>query len=379
MLKKILTDKLLLSLLGVIAVFLASVAWIISGVVGQPLFRGTPSIKADLTETGGLYVGSPVSYHGVNVGKVTAINLVNKGKDPKDGYVEATFSITTGVTIPGPPDEAPKLNPDGTPATPYARVRSLSPVGEQYLDLEPGTNAGPALKDGDTIKADTTNIPVTLGHTVESLDSLLHQIDEKKLQRLLSTAAAGFANTGNSLGQSFDNMHLLLNDLVKVQPQTIDLLHNVGPTLDLVNNHAGELQSLADSANAWTTYLDANKADLVTLLQQTPGNLKTLQGLIDSWGQILPTFFPTALKFGAFTTQHNPSIRALLQTYQPGISALAGTISGNTWHLLLVASTDMRCTGYGTTHHSPKTTGTTMQPNAHCSAVVRGESAKLAN
>lgn len=382
MLKKILTDKLYLSLVGVIAVFLAAVAWVYSGVLGVPLFRSTPSVTVNLASTGGLYVGSPVTYRGVKVGKVVSIDLSGNG-------VAAHFDITTGVNVPGPTAANQVVGKDGNPVQPYARVRSLSPVGEQYLDLEPlctqpvspcpQSDYAPGLKNGDKINAAETDIPVTLGHTVEGLDGLLKQIDEKKLKALLTTAATGFGGTGDSLGSSFDNMHLLLNDLAAVEPQTIDLIHNVGPTLDIINSNSNDLQALANSANDWATYLDANKADLVTLLQQTPANLNTLQGLVNSWAQILPTFFPTALQFGTLTTQHNNAIRQLLQAYQPGLAAVENTVWKNRLNLLLIASNDMRCKNYGTTRHGPTTTGTTLQGSAHCFAVPRGEAAKVTN
>ncbi|BBH15997.1 hypothetical protein Back2_02840 [Nocardioides baekrokdamisoli] len=385
MLKKILTDKLYLSLVGVIAVFLAAVAWVYSGVLGVPLFRSTPSVTVNLAATGGLYVGSPVTFRGVKVGKITSINLSGKG-------VAAHFDITTGTSVPGPTAANNVVGKDGTPVQPYARVRSLSPVGEQYLDLEPlctqpvqpgqtcpQSDYAQPLRNGDTINAAATDIPVTLGHTVEGLDQLLKQIDEKKLKALLTTAATGFGGTGDALGSSFDNMHLLLDDLAKVQPQTIDLIHNVSPTLDIINNNSGDLQALANSANDWATYLDANKSDLVTLLQQTPANLATLQGLVNSWAQILPTFFPTALQFGTLTTQHNNAIRQLLASYAPGLAAVESTVWQGRLNLLLIGSHDMRCGNYGTTRHTPKTTGTTLQPNAHCTAVPRGERAKVTN
>lgn len=383
MLKKILTDKLYLSLVGVLAVFIAAVAWVYSGVLGVPLLRSTPSVTVDLTATGGLYVGSPVTYRGVKVGKVTSIDVAGNG-------VAAHFAITTGADVPGPTDANKVIGKDGNPVQPYARVRSLSPVGEQYLDLEPSctqpnvtpcpaSSYAPSLKNGDTISAAVTDIPVTLGHTVEGLDDLLKQIDEKKLKALLTTAATGFGGTGDSLGSSFDNMHLLLNDLAAVEPQTIDLIRNVGPTLDLVNKNSGDLQALANSANDWATYLDANKADLVTLLRQTPANLATLQGLVNSWAQILPTFFPTALQFGTLTTQHNNAIRQLLQSYQPGLAAVEGTVWQGRLNLLLIGSKDMRCKNYGTTRHSPQTTGTSLQTGGHCTAAPRGERTRITN
>ena len=77
---------------------------------------GHITVTLQLPAAGGLYRFSNVTYRGVQVGKVTEVQTVD-GK-----RVEATLSLNT----------SPKI-----PANLKAKVRSVSAVGEQYVDLQP--------------------------------------------------------------------------------------------------------------------------------------------------------------------------------------------------------------------------------------------------
>ena len=74
---------------------------------------GQYQLKADLPASGGLYATSNVTYRGVTIGKVTAVEPTEKG-------AEATMSIDSNFKI---------------PLDSVANVHSVSAVGEQYLDL----------------------------------------------------------------------------------------------------------------------------------------------------------------------------------------------------------------------------------------------------
>ena len=78
-----------------------------------------------------------MTYRGVEVGKVTAVDLTDTG-------ALATMSLNT----------SPKI-----PADLQAEVRSISAVGEQYVDLVPRTKSGPFLQDGSVIPVKNTSIP----------------------------------------------------------------------------------------------------------------------------------------------------------------------------------------------------------------------------
>src|ERR1700728_4588995 len=117
----------------------------IVGVIAMALFYvqaptllgiGRMTVTLELPAAGGLYRFGNVTYRGVQVGKVTAVNLTSNG--PK-----ATLSLGTSPRI---------------PADLQAEVRSISAVGEQYVDLRPRTDSGPYLKDGSVIAARDTTI-----------------------------------------------------------------------------------------------------------------------------------------------------------------------------------------------------------------------------
>ena len=78
-----------------------------------------------------------VTYRGVQVGKVTDVKLT-------ENAAEATLTL----------DTSPKI-----PADLQADVRSVSAVGEQYVDLRPRTDSGPYLQDGSVIPVDDTTHP----------------------------------------------------------------------------------------------------------------------------------------------------------------------------------------------------------------------------
>lgn len=85
----------------------------------------------------GIYPKANVTYRGVTVGKVTAVDLVPDG-------VRVSFRVSESSDV-----------PDALAAT----VRSVSPIGEQYVDLTPRGDSRGRLKDGDVIAKKYTAIP----------------------------------------------------------------------------------------------------------------------------------------------------------------------------------------------------------------------------
>jgi phospholipid/cholesterol/gamma-HCH transport system substrate-binding protein len=83
---------------------------------------GHLTVKLELPASGGLYKLSNVTYRGVQIGTVTDVDVV----DSK--HAEATLSLNTSPRI---------------PSTLTAHVRSVSAIGEQYVDLEPQNESGP--------------------------------------------------------------------------------------------------------------------------------------------------------------------------------------------------------------------------------------------
>ena len=92
------------------------VAVMVFGYIQVPTLLGIGriTVTVELPAAGGLYRFSNVTYRGVQVGKVTAVELTRRG-------AKATLSL----------DTSPKI-----PANLQAEVRSISAVGEQYRRSE---------------------------------------------------------------------------------------------------------------------------------------------------------------------------------------------------------------------------------------------------
>src|ERR1700753_2284117 len=90
---------------------------------------GRMTVTLELPSSGGLYRFSNVTYRGVQVGKVTGVALTANG-------AKATLSLGTSPKIPEDLE---------------ADVRSVSAIGEQYVDLRPRTNSGPYLHNDSKI------------------------------------------------------------------------------------------------------------------------------------------------------------------------------------------------------------------------------------
>ena len=205
-------DRLYLSALGVLMVFVVGIAYLFASVLDEPLTSRPDQVTVELSATGGLFEGSAVTYRGVKVGKVTSIVATASG-------AEATVSLSGDARV---------------PRGAKARVRSLSPVGEQYLDFQPTTASGPYLADGDRISADATDIPASLSSTVLAVGKVLDQIDARKLRRLLVALSTGLGGTGEDLGNLLDQGQAVSStDLDRAWPQTERLLRNSGPVLDI--------------------------------------------------------------------------------------------------------------------------------------------------
>src|ERR1700761_7055175 len=164
----------------------------IIGVIAMALFYvqaptllgiGRMTVTLQLPATGGLYRFSNVTYRGVQVGKVTAVSLTPNG-------AKATLSLGT----------SPKI-----PADLQAEVRSVSAVGEQYVDLRPRTDSAPYLRNGSVIALGDTTIPQAVGPMLDQVSALVNSIPKQKLSQLLDESFQAFNGSGYDVGSLSDS------------------------------------------------------------------------------------------------------------------------------------------------------------------------------
>jgi phospholipid/cholesterol/gamma-HCH transport system substrate-binding protein len=226
---------------------------------------GMYTVTTELEDTGGLYVNALVTYRGVKVGTVTDVGLRSPG-------ARAELQISSDYKIPADLD---------------ARVRSISAVGEQFVDLIPRTGDGPRLKDGDVIAADRTHIPVATTTVIEDVRALLQAVPKDDLDTTLREASTTLTGMGRQL-----------NTGLSAATRVVDRAsRNLDPTLRLIDSAQRPLTQIAQSDKAIDTF-SRNLASFTQQLTMSDGAVRlaldTGDGFFDSASSLMQDLTPTA-------------------------------------------------------------------------------------
>ena len=262
---------------------------------------GRITVTLQLPAAGGLYRFSNVTYRGVEVGKVTDVRAVD-GK-----RVEATLSLGT----------SPKI-----PANLVAKVRSVSAVGEQYVDLQPPNDAPPYLHDGSVIAADRTSIPQPVGPMLDKLNALVETIPKDKLGPLLDESFKAFNGAGYDIGSLIDSGTRISSDLNGVADQSRALVDDSAPLLDSQAETADQTRTWARSLAGIADQFANHDRQVRTLLETGPAFAREVSRLLDQVKPTLPILLANLTSIGQVLVTYNKSLEQLLVLFPPYLAGL---------------------------------------------------------
>jgi len=309
------------------------------GVIGMALWYiqaptllgiGKMTITLKLPATGGLYRFSNVTYRGVQIGKVTAVGLTPNG-------AQATLSL----------DTSPKI-----PADLKAEVRSISAVGEYYVDLRPQNDSAPYLHDGSVIAANDATIPQPIGPVLDQSSALINSIPKGKLGQLLDESFQAFNGAGYDFGSLFDSSARLSGDLNGVADRTRTLTEDTGPFLDAQAQTTDSIRTYARSLAGFTGQLATNDPQIRTLLQNGPGAFNEASRLLDQIKPTLPVLLANLTTIGQIGVTYHASLEQVLVLLPPFTAAIQsflgtksphGLATGARMHGGLPAAESMAC------------------------------------
>ena len=261
---------------------------------------GHMTVRLELPAAGGLYRFSNVTYRGVQVGKVTAVRLTRRG-------AEATLSL----------DSSPKI-----PADLQADVRSVSAVGEQYVDLRPRTNSGPYLRDGSVIPAQQTTIPQPVGPMLDQVSALINSIPKDKLSGLLDESFKGFNGSGYDLGSLLDSAAKVAGDVNGIADRSRTLIDDTRPLLDSQAETTDAIRTWARSLAGVTEQVATDDNQVRTLLQTGPGALDEASRLLSQVKPTLPVLLANLTTIGQIAVTYHASLEQLLVLLPPDIATI---------------------------------------------------------
>ena len=256
---------------------------------------GRITVTVELPAAGGLYRFSNVTYRGVRVGKVTAVELTPRG-------AKATLSLNT----------SPKI-----PANLQAEVHSISAVGEQFVDLRPRTDSPPYLRDGSVIAMRDTTIPQGVGPMLDQVNALVGSIPKDKLHALLDESFKGFNGAGYDLGSLIDSAATVSGDLKPVADRTRTLFEDTGPLLDSQAETTDSIRTWARSLAGVTQQVVADDAQVRTLLERGPGALDEVSRLLNQVKPTLPVLLANLTTVGRIAVKYHAGLEQLLVLLPP--------------------------------------------------------------
>ena len=257
---------------------------------------GRITVTVELPRSGGLYRFSNVTYRGVQVGKVTDIKVV--GGD----HVQATVSLEESAQV---------------PADSQAVVRSVSAVGEQFIDLQPPTAAGPFLHDGSVIALGHTSVPQQVGPMLDQVNALVASIPKDRLGDLLGESFTAFNGAGEDFGSLLDSSSGITGDLNRVADQSRNLIDRGAPLLDTQVATSDALRVWARALSGVSDQLVRDDPQVRTLLQTGPGFADEAARLLRQVKPTLPVLLANLTTIGQVGVTYRPSLEQLLVCCRP--------------------------------------------------------------
>lgn len=280
------------------------------------------TVGADFADSGGIFVGSEVTYRGVGVGEVTDLVLRGNG-------VLAKMRIDNDIDI---------------PTGPRAIVANRSAVGEQYIDLQPSRSSGPFMQEGDIIPRgnpatcgdpafdaegtsyNCTAIPVQPAELLINLDDLITSVDTDDLAVVLRELGAAFEGAGDDLQRLVDSTDLLIEAATKALPETLALIRDAETVLDTQREVRQAFLSFNADLASLTQQIRESDPDIRRLFAHGARGSTQLRDLLESNRTDLPILLSNLVTVAQVQKVRLPAIRQILVTY-PNVVAGGFTVT----------------------------------------------------
>jgi len=225
---------------------------------------GQYTLKADLPSSGGLYRTANVTYRGVTIGRVTAV-------EPTETGVRATMSIGDQFKI---------------PVDASANVHSVTAVGEQYLDLVSDGNPGKYFAAGQTITKAT--VPSEIGPALDAANNALAALPADKIPVLLNETALAVGGLGPSLQRLVNGTQNLVGDFKTNINDVNDIIQNSAPVVDSQVNSGDAIARWAANLNSIASQTAAQDQALRSGLSQAAPTADAVTAVFSDVREALP-------------------------------------------------------------------------------------------
>ncbi len=315
------TRRVRLAQVLLLAILVGGTVYVADAVVGGGLFSSPYHLKVQLDQAGGLHPRSTVTYRGQKVGVVTDVRITDHG-------IEADLEVEKGVRI--PEDSA-------------FHVRNLSAVGEQHLYVEPRSDGGPYLGDGDVVTTADTSTPMPMPQVLADAQSLMGRIDTDDIATIADELDAALGDGSLDLRRASLELEDAFALLQQMQPDLIRLTRRGQVPLTTFAERGEEIRRTVRQAEQVSQEIAAATPTLASLLDNAA---RVSHDALNLWGDVEPTvedLLAQAAPLMAMAGSRVPGLRHWLGWLPAQLGAMAGSTRGGSGRVLLVPKVLKNC------------------------------------
>jgi phospholipid/cholesterol/gamma-HCH transport system substrate-binding protein len=267
---------------------------------------GTYGVTADFVAGGGLYKNANVTYRGVAVGRVESVGLNPNG-------VTAGMRLNSGTPI---------------PSNVTATVKSVSAIGEQYIDLVPPSDPSPAkLRNGFRIERQNTRIGQDVADLLKRAETLVNSLGDTRLRELLHETFTAANGSGPELARLLESARLLVDEANANYPQVSQLIDQAGPFLQAQISAGADIKSLSDGLARFTSEVRQADPQLRSTLDIAPAAADEANTAFSGIRPSFPALAASLANLGRVGVIYHKSIETLLVVL-PALFAAITTAAG---------------------------------------------------
>jgi phospholipid/cholesterol/gamma-HCH transport system substrate-binding protein len=202
--------------LGIFSLVLLLFTAIIIVVFGQMRFDRTAGYTAVFSNVSGLRSGQFVRASGVEVGKVTKIELMDGGAQAKVHFsVDRSLPLFEGTT---------------------ASVRYLNLIGDRYMELKRG-DSNKRIAVGGTIPIERTQPALDLDALIGGFRPVFRALDPDKVNNIAQSIITIFQGQGGTINDILDQTASLTSALADRDQAIGEVIRNLNTVLDTTVKH----------------------------------------------------------------------------------------------------------------------------------------------
>lgn len=271
-------------------------------------FQPQKNIRIVFNFTGGLDIGAPVRYAGLQVGRVGAIDLLNSMEANGTDRVTVLAGINPSI----------KVRRDS-----IASVKTSGLMGGSYIDIRPGSASSPVLDEGDQLIGQDAFQFTEVGDMVEEM-----VMQVRKFTRLAEDLTADSRETLQAFKISLDSVNgIMADNRVEIRDNLKNMVLISSEVSSILEDNSGEISETFKHIHSFSQKADrlfiAKEKSFVEIIDRTERLTGELEGLLTENRQGIAQFVAALKKnTGRVSENINTAAQSLDETLRQGNAML---------------------------------------------------------